>query len=96
MALKNNITIEGSGIPVPECYIKIKGFEKQDFFDTLSQKALEKMVISVLFYYNEQARIDGKAYFLCKYYSILNKINSLQEGYDYLKTLDEFKDSINI
>ncbi len=90
MALSKNIVL-GNGLTVDNSYIRI---------DTISgyKSGLD---ISVNSYVSRQDFKDGKGYLEQKFYNFVpnvddNAKNFIKQGYEYLKTLDEYKDAISI
>lgn len=90
MALKINKTLS-NGVEALECYVRASGMERRNTFDVDANGMVEKTVVSVVLYYSEDVRHDGKQPLATKYYTVSQKLNSLEEIYNYLKTLDEYQ-----
>jgi hypothetical protein len=90
MALQKTVTLN-NGLQVQNAYIRI---------DTVSGYK-SNITISVNSYVSQQDFKDGKGYLEQKFYNFIPNVeddskNIFKQGYYYLKTLDEYKDSIDI
>lgn len=90
MALKINKTLN-NGVEATECYVKVACLERCNFFTPGLEGKVEKTIVSVVLYYSEEARLDKKQPLSTSSYTINEKLNSFEEIYNYLKTLDEYQ-----
>lgn len=89
MALKNKILLE-SGLEITESYIKINTY----------CGTKNNIDICTTCFVNEELYKAEKLPILTKYYSFIPSVsndssNFIKQGYEYLKTLDEFKSAID-
>ena len=90
MALQKTITLQ-NGLQIQNAYIRIDAINGY-------KGGLD---ISVNSYVSQQDFIDGKGYLEQKIYHFLpdvsgTALNFIKQGYEYLKTLDEYKDAIDL
>lgn len=90
MAISKSIILKSS-LEIPNAYIRI---------DSICgcKKSLQ---ISVNSYVDKECFGSGKEYLEQNIYNFIpnvedNSANFIKQGYDYLKTLDEYKDSIDL
>lgn len=90
MAISKNIILN-NGLEVNNAYIRI---------DTINgyKGGLD---ISVNFYTSQGAFTSGKGYLEQKMYNFVPSVidtsaNFIKQGYEYLKTLDEYKDAVDV
>lgn len=89
MAISKNITLN-NGLTVNNAYIRV---------DTISgfKGGLD---ISVNSYVSKEVFEDGQGYLEQKIYNFVpdvsdTALNFIKQGYEYLKTLDEYKDTVD-
>jgi hypothetical protein len=90
MALQKTITLT-NGLTATNAYVRI---------DTISGYKGE-LNISVNSYASQDAFVGGKGYLEQKLYNFIPSVadgstNFIKQGYEYLKTLDEYKDATDI
>lgn len=95
MALKIS-KILNNGIDAQECYVKVICLEKRDILDLQTREKIEKTVVTVVLYYSEEARLENKQSLGTKHYTVDQKLNSFEDAYNYLKTLDEYQGAIDV
>lgn len=84
MALQKTIVL-GNGLTVENAYIRI---------DTVSGYK-EQITVSVNFYVSQEGFNGGQGYLEQKFYSFVPNVSDtsadfIKQGYEYLKTLEEF------
>ena len=89
MALINSIQL-GSGISVDNAYIKIESFDGNKTTASICTAS----------YLSRQAAVDGKSSLESNNYSFPHSVedgalNIVKQGYEHLKTLPEFVDSVD-
>lgn len=89
MALSKNINLE-NGLTVENAYIRI---------DSLAGNK-DLLTITVNSYVSQEAFQDGKPYLEQKLYSFTPSVeeeapNFIKQGYEYLKTLEEYQDAVD-
>lgn len=90
MAISKNLTLS-NGLTISNAYIRI---------DTVSGYK-GSLQISVNSYSSQQDFQNGKGYLDQKIYNFIPSVvdgsaNFIKQGYEYLKTLDDYKDTTNV
>jgi len=89
MALSKTINLQ-NGLTIENSYMRI---------DSIAGNK-NQLTISVNSYVSQQAFQDGKAYLEQKLYSFTPSVeessaNFIKQGYEYLKTLEEYQDAVD-
>jgi len=94
MALQINKTFE-NGIISPECYVKIisVGYVKSPMYNPNPSSSF----LELAYYFNKDAREANTNNMIFRnFISMENILEIREEQYNYLKTLDEFKDASDV